>query len=205
MSACGVYIMLNEACSHMVRRLMACCVTKWCRVPLGRAVRIALCLRRGWTCVGYQRLSGVIGVMGSITQGAGITPGALLCVNCWCSWGVVFNTHLAVGFLDFMMGSALVMWGIVIMGVSSLTLCSALCASCRLTLFTLYSSEIGGGINRLLIQVPRSLSKHFPLGGLLAWVVCLVNSSVRARRCWWGVNAGNWQSCRNNSVKPNKR
>ncbi len=193
-----LYIVLNEACSHIERTLMACCVTRRCCMPLGRDVCIALGLCHGWTLVGCahccsgQGLIGAIRVMGSITQEAGMTPGVLLHVNHWCSQGVVFNTRLAVGFLNFMMGWASVMQGIVIMGVSSITLCSASRASSRLALFTLCSSKIGGGVDRLLIKVMRSLSRRLPLRVLLAWAVYLVNSSVKVQKCWWRVNKGNW-------------
>ncbi len=87
--------------------------------------------------------------------GAGITPGMLLWVTHWWSIGVIFNTRLAVGFHDFMMGLALVSCSIVMMGVSSITLCSSSCASSCLSSSTLCSTGIGGGVSRLLVQVPR--------------------------------------------------
>ncbi len=205
MYARWVYIVLNEACSHIVRTVMACCMMRHCCMPLGRAVPIALGPCSGWTCVGYPGLIGAIGVMGSITQGARMTPGVFLHVNHRCSQGVVFNTHLAIEFINFMMGLASVMQGIVIMGILSITLCSALRASHRLTAFSLCSSKIGGRVNRLSIRVTRSLSKYLPLGMFLAWAVCLVKSSVGVQRCWWGVSKGNWKCCRNNPVEPDIR
>ncbi len=165
MSACGVKIVLNEACLQMVRTFMAFCVTMHCHVSLGRAVRIIFAPRPGCVHVCYLGLSGAIGGMDSIMCGAGITPGVLFQVTHQWSWGVIFNTHLAVGFCDFMMGLALAMHGIVMMGVSSITLCSISRVSHRLTTSTLCSSEIGAGVSRLLIQVLRSLSKYLsPLG-----------------------------------------
>jgi hypothetical protein len=51
--------------------------------------------------------------------------GVLLHVVRLCSLLVVFNTRFAVGFQVSMIGGASVMQGIVRMGVSSITLCSA--------------------------------------------------------------------------------
>jgi hypothetical protein len=67
----------------------------------------------------------------------GNTPGVLFQISRRCILGVVFNAHFAVGFLDCIIAGALVMCGMVRMGVSSITLCSCslitLC-SCSLTL-----------------------------------------------------------------------
>ncbi len=153
---------LNEAYLQNVRTFMAYCVTMCCCVSLGRAVHVAFAPRLGCVPVGCLELSDTIRGMGSIMCWAGITPGVLFQVTRQWSWGVIFNTHLTVGFCDFMIGLALVMQGIVMMGVSSITLCSSSCASRCLTLSTLCSSEIGGGVSRLSIQVPRSLSKCLP-------------------------------------------
>ncbi len=184
---------------------MACCVTICCRASLGRAVRLAFTPCLGCVHVGYLGLNGATRGIGSIMCGADITPGVLFQMTRWWSLGVIFNTCFVVGFRDFMMGLALVSCGIVMMGVSSITLCSSSRASCCLSLSTLYSSGVGGGVNRLSIQVPRMLSKCLPLGVVFASSVCSVNSSVKACRCWWGVNAGNWQCCRNNSINPEIR
>ena len=64
-------------------------------------------------------------------------PGVLFRVSRRYILGVVFNARFAMGFLDCIIAGALVMHGMVSMGVSSITLCSCslitLC-SCSLTL-----------------------------------------------------------------------
>jgi hypothetical protein len=66
--------------------------------------------------------------IGVITFGTGRIPGVLLCVTQRCSHGMVRNVRLAVGLRVSMTGGASVIRGIVIMGESSITLCSASCA-----------------------------------------------------------------------------
>ncbi len=171
-----------------------------CRVSLGKAVCIAFAPSLSCVRVGCLGLSSATRGIGLILCGAGILPCVLFWVTCWWSLGVIFNTRLVVEFCDFMIGSASVMHGIVMMGVSSSTLCSSSHVSCCLAQSTLCSCGIGGGVSRSLTQVPRSLINRLPLGVLFASAVCLVNSSVRARKCWWRVNASNWQSFQNNSV-----
>jgi hypothetical protein len=68
--------------------------------------------------------------VGVITFGDGRIPGVLLRVTWRCSRGVVRYVRLAVGLCVSMMGGASVIQGIVIMGESSVTLCSASRASC---------------------------------------------------------------------------
>ncbi len=93
-----------------------------CRASLGRAVRIIFAPRLGCVCVGCLILGGTTGGIASIMCGAWIIPGVLFWVTRQWSLGVISNTHLAVGFCDFMMGLALVSCGIVMMTVSSITL-----------------------------------------------------------------------------------
>jgi hypothetical protein len=68
--------------------------------------------------------------IGVITFGTGRIPGELLHVTRQCSHGVVRNVRLAVGLHVSMTGGASVIRGIVIMGESSITLCSASRATC---------------------------------------------------------------------------
>jgi hypothetical protein len=46
------------------------------------------------------------------------------------------------------------------------------------------------------------VSKRQPLVVVPAMLSLAANSSVSLRRCWWGVNVGNWQCWGNNSVEP---
>ena len=72
----------------------------------------------------------LIGVKGLITLVAGSIPGMLLHVICWCSLGVDFSMHFAIGFFMSITGGALVSQGTVSMGELSITLCCALCSFC---------------------------------------------------------------------------
>jgi hypothetical protein len=91
--------------------------------------------RRGWILVGAigRTQQGTVAVsmgIGVITFGTGRIPGGLLHVTWLCSRGVVCNVRLAVGLRVSMTGGASVIRGIVMMGESSITLCSASCALC---------------------------------------------------------------------------
>jgi hypothetical protein len=135
MSARVVCIVLKEACSWRVSRLMACRVTMRCCALPGIAVCAACASQQGWILVGaigcVQRGVVAVGVgVGVITFGAGRIPGVLLRVTWRCSRGMVHNVHLAVRLHVSMMGGASVIRGIGIMGESSITLCSASCALC---------------------------------------------------------------------------
>jgi hypothetical protein len=135
MSARGVCIVLKEACSRRVSRLMVCCVTMRCCAPPGIAVCTARALQRGWILVGaISRVQqGVVAVgvgIGVITFGTGRIPGVLLCVTQRCNHGMVCNVRLAVGLCVSMTGGASVIQGIGILGESSITLCSASRALC---------------------------------------------------------------------------
>ena len=75
---------------------------------------------------------------GSIQAGRrvinGTPPGVLFLVVRRCTRGVCFSILFAVGFCELMIGGALVMRGMVRMGVWSITLCAAIRASMSLTL-----------------------------------------------------------------------
>jgi hypothetical protein len=79
-------------------------------------------------------------------------PGMLLHVTHLCRRGVPLRACFTIGLLDCMMGRALVSCGMVMMGKSSITLCSALCALCWLTSATLCSSKVGGGASNWSID-----------------------------------------------------
>ena len=68
--------------------------------------------------------------LGVITFGTVRIPGVLLHITRRCSRGVVRNVRLAVGLRVSMTGGASVICRIVIMGESSITLCSASRALC---------------------------------------------------------------------------
>jgi hypothetical protein len=128
--------MLNKAFYCMVNILKVCCVTMRCCAPEGMAVRVAHCLQWGWTrdgtatCLLRWEALMLIGVKGLITLVAKSIPGMLLHVMHWCSLGVDFSVHFAIGFHVSITSGALVSQGTVSMGESSITLCCALHSSC---------------------------------------------------------------------------
>ena len=84
----------------------------------------------GWILVGAigHTRQGAVAVsvgVGVITFGTGRIPSVLLHVTRQCSHGVVCNVRLVVGLRVSMTGGASVIRGIVLMGKSSITLCSA--------------------------------------------------------------------------------
>ena len=92
-------------------------------------------LWQGWilVCAIGRIRQGVVALsvgIGVITFGTGRILGVLLHVTRRCSHGVVCNVRLAVGLRISMTGGSSVIQGIVIMGESSITLCSASCALC---------------------------------------------------------------------------
>ncbi len=93
-------------------------------------MRAARDLQLGWILTGVigHAWRGAVAVsmgVGVSTFGTGRIPGVLLHVTRQCSHGMVCNVHLAVGLCVSMTGGASVIQGIVIMGESSITLCSA--------------------------------------------------------------------------------
>jgi hypothetical protein len=121
MSVCGVWTVLNDACSCKVRMLIACCVTRrWCG-PGGGAC--------GHSCILVNCLSMVraAALRSGVISGAGMTPSVLFLTTNLCRHLVLFNTHLAAGFLVFMIIGKFVRCGIVMVGVSLITLYLSLC------------------------------------------------------------------------------
>jgi hypothetical protein len=139
-SARGVWVVLKDACSISVRTLIAC----------------ICCIVRGncWWAVAVQSL----GVMLS-----GIMPSVLSCVTRLCRHLVPFNFLLVVGLLDVTMGGKSVMHGIVMIGVSLITLCSSICQANRSLFSTLRSSMGGAGCNKFSIFWARNFNNCFLL------------------------------------------
>ena len=176
---------------------MAWRVTIRCCAPLGMAVRVARGPRRGCTLVGSSSrcrpravCPGITGI-GSIKIGDGLIPGVLLRVVRRWSRGVARKSRLAVGLRVSAMGWASVSRGIVMMGDSSITLCSSSRAARCCSMVTLCVSETGGGSRISSMRAPRSLRSRRPLSVVPATAVCSVSSSVNARKCWCGVRDGN--------------
>ncbi len=159
-SAHGVWVVVKNACSIRVRTLIACI---HCIIHGNRqwAVAVQLC---------------------GVTL-SGIMPGVLFHVTRLCRHLVPFNFLLAVGLLDVTMRGKSVMRGIVMISVSSITLCSSVCqANC--SLFSALCSSMGGaGCNKSSFFGARNFNNRFPFGVLLATAVASINSSVSALRC----------------------
>ena len=152
--------------SRIVSTFIACCDTSlcWARVGIcltvtGGALAVAcarVChLERARTsCNCWSFLLGVpmsMCGMGLIRGILGTPPGVFALVWCRCMRGVFFKALFAVGLRACMMGGALVIHGMVRIGVSSITLCCSsltLCCSsvtlCSYRSFALCSSAGGG-------------------------------------------------------------
>ena len=87
-------------------------------------------------------------ITGLILVITGTAPGVLFCVCCQCVCRVFLRWCFAVGFCDCMMGGASVILGIVIIGVSSITLCFC---SCYAILTLCSSSFVAVGFNILVM------------------------------------------------------
>ena len=129
----------------------------------------------------------------------GTDPGVLFRVWRRCVRGVILSRLLAVGFLDLIMGGAFVIRSIVVIGVSSITLC---CCSRSSSLTLCSSLFVAGGISILVICDWRFLIHVRPCGVSAASLVSSASSSVSARRCWIFVKFGSWQCCGYTSVDP---
>jgi hypothetical protein len=90
-------------------------------------------------------------------MGGATIPGVLLRVTCWWTRGVSFNIRFAVRLRASIMPGAFVIPGIVMIGDSSITLCSALR---KILSFTLCSLLVGGGTSHVVIQSWRSWRMH---------------------------------------------
>ena len=95
--------------------------------------------------------------------------------------------RFAVGYCDCMMGGALVILGIVVIGVSLITLCFCSC-SASLTLCS--SLIVAVGFN-ILVMLDWSFLIHArPCGLVAAILVSSASSSVKACRCCMCVRFG---------------
>jgi hypothetical protein len=152
----GVNARLHVSQLLAVSKLSACFVTIRCCAPLG------------------------IGTYGARATGDAKMPRVLLCVTLRWTHGVPFNFRFAVRLRASMMPRASVILGIVMIGESSITLCSA---ACIILSFTLCSSAVDGGASNVVIGSWRRRRICCPLGRVLAWLVSAVSSSVSALKC----------------------
>ncbi len=91
-----------------------------------------------------------------------------------------------MGLRDSIIPGAFVIRGIVMMGDSSITLCSDSLV-CWLMLFTNFCSSSGcGGASIAAIQLQSMRNKRLQLVVVLATAALLVSLPVSARKCWWG-------------------
>ncbi len=154
----GVWMVHIDTCSWMVRMFIPCCITILCQALVVIWVYI---VGRGAGCMGvrvehWRSHGDSIGWCGSMTVVTGDMPRELLQVTRLCRHGVAFRARVAVGCLDCMMAGALVSWGMVMIGVASITLCSASRALCLLTSATLCSIKGGGRAINWSIRLLRS-------------------------------------------------
>ena len=173
-------------CSRVVRALMA-----WVEISICRALHVNLTF--GGLINDVVRIRSVGSceyaafACSSILVINGTAPGVLLRVWRPCVRGVFLRWRLAVGFRDVMMGGAFVSLSIVVIGVSSITLC---CRSCSSNLTLCSSSAAKFGFNMLVMLVCKFLMYVRPCGVFDAVLVSSVSSSVNARRCWRLVKFG---------------
>ena len=104
-----------------------------------------------------------------------------------------------------MIGGALVMQGIVMLGVSLITLCYSSLTLCSSSLTLCCARGVAveaGGVRMDLIFVCRTLMSALPLAVVPAPVATSANSSVSAHKCLCVLRLGTWQCCGNSSVDP---
>jgi hypothetical protein len=139
MRDCDVCTMQKVACSCTVGTLTACCLP-------GCVICICICI-----LVEHQRLIMLLGSQSCVMAGTGIMSGVLLWVMWWWRHVVPFNARLADGFCVCIMVGKSVMQGIVIIGVSSITLCSSACTCSCIASVTLCLLTTGMVFNKLSI------------------------------------------------------
>ncbi len=180
-----------------MRTFIACCDTSlcWARVGMrptvtGGALPVAcarVCrlerARTSCTCWSFPLgvLMSVCG-MGLIRAILGTPPGVFALVWCQCMRGVFFKALFAVGLYACMMGGALVIRGMVRIGVSSITLC---CSSITLC-FVLGVAVDAGGLRMVCRLDCNNCNRRLPLLVEAATAVVSRSLSVRACRCWCG-------------------
>ena len=128
---------------------------------------------------------------------------ALVCHR--CMHGIFFKALFAVGLCACMMGGALVIRGMVRIGVSSITLCCSsltLCCS-SVTLCSVLGVAVDAGGLRMVCRLDcNNFNMRLPLLVEAATAVVSRSSSVRARRCWCRDMFGIWQCWGKSSAKP---
>ena len=140
---------------------------------------------------------------GSMTFGHVVMPGVLLRVTRRCRRGVLANVRFAVGFRDCIIGGALDILVMGIMGYVSIPLCSS--SLWAAVTVTLCGVAVDVGCNKVSIRLARSVSNRRPFGVWLARSVLADSSSVNARKCWCKVSVGSWQCCGKSSAEPEMR
>ncbi len=136
---------------------------------------------------------------------AGNFPGVLFRVTLAWILGVDFSARLEVGFRACIIGGALVIRGTVMMGDSSITLCSSALtlSSFFLTLCCARGVATDAwSVRMCLIFTCNFLMSACPFAVVPALVVTSASSSVSARRCWSCVRFGTWQCWGNSSIDP---
>jgi hypothetical protein len=113
----------------------------------------------------------------------GMMPGVLFLVSHLWRCLVVFSAHLAAGFLVFIIASKFVRRSMVMIDVSSITLCLSSSMRNHVLFATICSSRAGSGFSKSSIFWPRDCNHLFPLGVQLAIAVASANLSVSALRC----------------------
>ncbi len=201
--------MSKDTSSRIVSKLIACCVMRLCRAPLGMAVYvfggfavIAFRFDHGGGLSSMNLTFENNGKTGSINVGTGTIPGVLFLVTCLWSLAVFFYALFAVGFCDCMIFGASVICGIVTMDVLLITLCSSSRTAGVRSSCTLCSSTLGGGSKSFLIPCSSCWSNRLCFGVTGMPMAISFNSFVSSCRCWCGIISGSWQCWGYNSADP---
>ena len=134
-----MHVVLIPTCSWIVRAFIACCVAILCLALVGRDCLVVGGVKFPAHFLLDTRLVGIsLGVsvcgIGCTLLISGNFPGVLFRVTLLCILSVNFSARLEVGLRACMIGGASVMQGIVMMGVSLITLCSSSLTLCSLSL-----------------------------------------------------------------------
>ena len=196
--------------SWIVRAFIACCVTSLCLALVGSACNVFCGVSFPAFVLVETRLGGIS--PGASTLGIGCTllmagsfPGVLFRVLRAWILGVDFSARLEVGFRACIIGGASVMRGTVMMGDSSITLCSStrtLCSSSLTLCCACGVATDAWGARMCLIFICNCLMSALPFAVVPALVVTSASSLVSARKCWCCVRFGTWQCCGKSSVEP---
>ena len=178
--------------SWIVRVFIACCVTSRCRALVGNAylvvggVGLPALFLIDMSLVEISLLASVLGI-GCTLLMAGNFLGVLFRIALAWILGVDFSAQLEVGFLACIIGGALVMRVTVMMGVSSITLCSSALTLCSSPLTLCCARGVATdawGVRMCLIFICNFLISALPFAIVTALVVTSSSSSVSALKCW---------------------